>query len=308
MNEIKILQGSTNLVYEGITNLAELKEFAEEKASKYKNIVVTDENIKECETQIKEITPYRTDIKKFRATVNKNLKSKLDEQLKQIDDITSIFTEVIEPVTSKIEEYKELKRIEKLEKKKEIFRERLNEINKDLESVNKNLFHTQVELLEFKEEWVNKKDKDIEIIIESEVINRNNLIKSFTERVENVKTYCELLKNQYDLKTSISWEFLRDIIYSDNYKEELERMAQMQVEKEVEIIEVHEEIKEVEKEFEEIKKVEKVQEILKNENIKEFKVKIQTVIKAESEEILKNKINEFLLKEFGTDKIKIDIL
>ena len=308
MNEIKILQGSTNLVYEGITNLAELKEFAEEKASKYKNIVVTDENVKECETQIKEIIPYRTDIKKFRATVNKNLKVKLDEQLKQIDDITSIFTEVIEPVTSKIEEYKELKRIEKLEKKKEIFRERLEEINKDLESVNKNLFHTQVELLEFKEEWVNKKDKDIEIIIESEVINRNNLIKSFTERVENVKTYCELLKNQYDLKTSISWEFLRDIIYSDNYKEELERMAQMQVEKEVEIIEVHEEIKEVEKEFEEIKKIEKVQEILKNENIKEFKVKIQTVIKAESEEILKNKINEFLLKEFGTDKIKIDIL
>lgn len=304
MNEIKILQGSTNLVYEGITNLAELKEFAEEKASKYKNIVVTDENVKECETQIKEIIPYRTDIKKFRAIVNKNLKAKLDEQLKQIDDITSIFTEVIEPVTSKIEEYKELKRIEKLEKKKEIFRERLEEINKDLESVNKNLFHTQVELLEFKEEWVNKKDKDIEIIIESEVINRNNLIKSFTERVENVKTYCELLKNQYDLKTSISWEFLRDIIYSDNYKEELERMAQMQVEKEVEIIEVYEEIKEVE----EIKKVEKVQERVVNENIKEFKVKIQTVIKAESEEILKNKINEFLLKEFGTDKIKIDIL
>ena len=55
MNEVKILQGSTNLVYEGITNLEELKVFAEEKASKYKNIVVTDENVKECETQIKEI-------------------------------------------------------------------------------------------------------------------------------------------------------------------------------------------------------------------------------------------------------------
>ena len=104
MNEVKILQGSTSLVYEGITNLEELKVFAEEKASKYKNIVVTDENIKECETQIKEITPYRTDIKKFRATVNKNLKTKLEEQLKQIDDITNIFTEVIEPVTTKIEE------------------------------------------------------------------------------------------------------------------------------------------------------------------------------------------------------------
>ena len=61
MNEVKILQGSTSLVYEGITNLEELKVFAEEKASKYKNIVVTDENVKECELQIKEITPYRTD-------------------------------------------------------------------------------------------------------------------------------------------------------------------------------------------------------------------------------------------------------
>ena len=33
MNEVKILQGNTSLVYEGITNLQELKVFAEEKAS-----------------------------------------------------------------------------------------------------------------------------------------------------------------------------------------------------------------------------------------------------------------------------------
>ena len=303
MNEVKILQGNTSLVYEGITNLEELRLFAEEKASKYKNIVVTDENVKECETQIKEITPYRTDIKKFRATVNKNLKTKLEEQLKQIDDITNIFTEVIEPVTTKIEEYKETQRQLKISNKKALFSDRINSINTDLELVNQNLFFAKIDLVEFKEEWANKKDKDIEVIIDTEVNNRNNQVKALTERLENVKTYCELLKSQYDLKTNVSWEYLRERVYLDNYKELLEDMAQMQVEKEIEVIEKHEEVKELEKEVEkELVKIDAVSHPrIKTDDLKEFKVRIDCVLEGISEE----EIQERILKMFATDKIKV---
>ncbi len=297
MNEVKILQGNTSLIYEGITNLEELKVFAEEKASKYKNIVVTDKNVKECELQIKEITPYRTDIKKFRATVNKNLEAKLKEQLKQIDDITKIFTEVIEPVTTKIEEYKETQRQLKLSNKKSLFSDRINSINTDLEMVNQNLFFAKIDLVEFKEEWANKKDKDIEVIIDTEVNNRNNQVKALTERLENVKTYCELLKSQYDLKTNVSWEYLRERVYLDNYKEFLEDIAQMQVEKEIEVIEKHEEVKELEKEV--VKEV--IVEKVSKEDLKEFKVRIDCVLEGISEE----EIQERILKMFATDKIKV---
>lgn len=298
MNEVKILQGSTSLVYEGITNLDELKAFAEEKASKYKNIVVTDKNVKECELQIKEITPYRTDIKKFRATVNKNLEDKKKEQLKKIDDITNIFTDVIEPVTTKIEEYKEAQRQIKISNKKALFSDKINLINADLELVNQNLFFAKIDLVEFNEEWANKKDKDIEIIIDTEVNNRNNQVKALTERLENVKTYCELLKSQYDLKTNISWEYLRERIYLDNYKELLEDMAQMQVEKEIEVIEKHEEVKELEKE------IVKENVFLKdtNENLSGlFKVRIDVVLYGKTQ----GEIEEKILKMFNTDKIKV---
>lgn len=303
MNEVKILQGSTSLVYEGITNLEELKSFAEEKASKYKNIVVTDENIKECETQIKEITPYKTDIKKFRANVNKNLEARMKEQLKQIDDITKIFTEVIEPITTKIEEYKETQRQLKISNKKALFSDRINSINTDLELVNQNLFFAKIDLVEFKDEWANKKDKDIELIISDEVNNKNNKVKALTERLENVKTYCELLKSQYDLKTNIYWEHLRERVYLDNYKELLEYMAQMQVEKEIEVIEKHEEFKELEKEFDkEVVKVDLVsQPRIKSDDLKEFKVRIDCVLEGISEE----EVQERILKMFATDKIKV---
>ena len=165
--------------------------------------------------------------------------------------------------------------------------------------VNQNLFFAKIDLVEFKDEWANKKDKDIEVIIDTEVNNRNNQVKALTERLENVKTYCELLKSQYDLKTNISWEYLRERVYLDNYKELLEDMAQMQVEKEIEVIEKHEEVKELEKEIVKEVIVEKVE--VSKENLKEFKVRIDCVLEGISEE----EIQERILKMFATDKIKV---
>ena len=105
------------------------------------------------------------------------------------------------------------------------------------------------------------------------------------------------MKSQYDLKTNVSWEYLRERVYLDNYKELLEDMAQMQVEKEIEVIEKHEEVKELEKEI--VKEV--IVEKVVKENLKEFKVRIDCVLEGISEE----EIQEKKLKMFATDKIKV---
>ena len=112
-----------------------------------------------------------------------------------------------------------------------------------------------------------------------------------------------MLKSQYDLKTNVSWEYLRERVYLDNYKELLEDMAQMQVEKEIEVIEKHEEVKELEKEVEkELVKIDAISHPrIKTDDLKEFKVRIDCVLEGISEE----EIQERILKMFATDKIKV---
>ena len=73
-------------------------------------------------------------------------------------------------------------------------------------------------------------------------------------------------------------------------------MAQMQVEKEIEVIEKHEEVKELEKEIVKENSWTGEREILGS-----FKVRIDCVLEGISEE----EIQERILKMFATDKIKV---
>ena len=81
MNELKVVKGENNLLFQGITNMEELKTFALEKVDEYKDIIVTENNYKNCEETIKEITPYRKEVKSYRAAVNKELTKKFIEYL-----------------------------------------------------------------------------------------------------------------------------------------------------------------------------------------------------------------------------------
>ena len=231
MNKVEIKRGQNQLIFEGVTNLKELKEFAEEKASNYKNIVVTEENVTECKKVLQEVKPYRTQIKKYRAALNKELKSRVSEKLEEVDNITGIFDDVINPVQSKIDEYTEQKRVERLERKKTKFQPEIDKINEKLSQAD--ALFVEVEYLEFDEDWANKKESDIVEILNQFVVDQENKLAFYKARIETVETECKLLKNEYDLAGEINWEILGARLYDEDYKKLLDGIAANQQEQEL---------------------------------------------------------------------------
>jgi hypothetical protein len=229
--KFEIKEGQSKFLFAGVTNIAELREFATEKSEEYKDIQVTEANIKLAEKDINELKPYRTKVKKYRAALNKELKSRVAEKLEEVDDITSIFNEVIEPVEKKIEEYREAKRIKRLADKKAKFQPEIDKINHVLSQA-ETLF-VEVEMLEFAEDWANKKDEDIIELLNKFVDETENKLAFYKARIEAVETNCKLFKSEYDLAGEINWKVLGRKIYDDNYKDLLDDLAGTQQEQEV---------------------------------------------------------------------------
>jgi len=229
--KFEIKEGQSELLFAGVTNIAELREFAIKKSEEYKDIQVTEANIKLAEKDINELKPYRTKVKKYRAALNKELKSRVAEKLEEVDDITSIFNEVIEPVEKKIEEYREARRIKRLADKKAKFQPEIDKINHVLSQA-ETLF-VEVEMLEFAEAWANKKDEDIIELLNKFVDETENKLAFYKARIEAVETNCKLFKSEYDLAGEINWKVLGRKIYDDNYKDLLDDLAGTQQEQEV---------------------------------------------------------------------------
>jgi DNA repair exonuclease SbcCD ATPase subunit len=222
-NEIEIKKGNSNLIFEGITNISELNQAVDEKVSIYQNIEISESNIKQCKEIITELKPARTEIKKFRAEVNKNLKLALENKIKEIDCVIDKISVIIEPLESKIDEYAEKKRLERLQQKKDKFEPILKQINDEMSEMKIPFF--TIPVFQFDEKWINKKDDDISFEIDQNTKNLINEIKQKQERIKNIELQCQILRNQYDIISTINYMTLEEKIYSDDYAEKLEKMA-----------------------------------------------------------------------------------
>jgi hypothetical protein len=257
MKCLKIIRGNDNLIFEGITNIAELKNFAMKKSKEYENIVVAEDNYKQCEKTIKEIKPYRSEIKKYRAALNKELNKKSRAILDEIDGVTNIFSEVIDPVSEKIEEYKEKLKQEKIQKKKQFIQPSLDEMNEDLKVIYSEIPFFEFEEIQFLEEWENKKISDIIDALNAIVDTRRNEINSKLDRIDNAKAQSEILKLKLDLKTDVNYMQLKQRLYEDTWKEQLEELAFSQQEIEVNAVLKEQEEAILKQEIKEKKEVEK---------------------------------------------------
>ena len=231
---MKVENGLVELKFNGVKNLQIIGKMVRETAEKYKGIVVTEETIKDCKTTLEEIKPIRADIKKVRASVNKELTALVKGQLQEIDNITNILTEVIEPIENGIEFFEEQKRIAKIEAKKNKYIPLINEINEELKKEELPYFYN-LNLLEWKDEMANKSEIALQADFREFYEFQIKDINSKKDRVKLILSQCKLLQLEWGLETEINWQYLRNDIYLDDWDKKLEDLAAHQQTQELQI-------------------------------------------------------------------------
>lgn len=320
---MKVENGIVELKFNGVKNLQTIGKLVRETAEKYKGIAVTEDTLKECKETLEEIKPVRADIKKVRASVNKELTALVKGQLQEIDNITNILTEVIEPIENGIEFFEEQKRRAKIEFKKNKYLPLIQQINEELKKEELPYFYN-LNLLEWKDEMANKSEIALQADFKEFYEFQIKDINSKKDRINLIIAQCKLLQLEWGLETEINWQYLRNDLYSDNWKQKLEDLAAHQQTQEFQIkenerlkIEREEEakIREIErKHLQEIQVKEKEIEVIKeqvaevkqvvipaSDNKKDFKVRIDCVLSAENFE----QIEAFIKSVIITDKIAI---
>jgi len=242
---MNIEKGQEIIEYKGVVNLQVVREEAIKIADKYRDIVLADSNIKEAKKMVTELKAPRREIKAYRASVNKLLKSAIKDKLTEIDSITNIFNEVLQPLEYKIDEYAENIRIRKIETKKAEFKEQIDSVNNDLKEIAERLPYFEYQLIHFNDEWANYSLTKITNELNRQVENQRADIERKLERIDNIKTSCRLFQSEYELAGEIDWKQLRERMYESEWKDTLEDMAMTQQCQELSAIQRAEEMREI---------------------------------------------------------------
>ena len=94
-------------------NFDEVKASLEEGLSKYENLVVTDENLKDCKATQKDLSKLRRELDTYRKDTKKEMEKPIKEFEGQCKELTGLIDKVEKPIKNSIEVYDNKKREEK---------------------------------------------------------------------------------------------------------------------------------------------------------------------------------------------------
>jgi hypothetical protein len=109
--ELQVIESVQILTF----NFDEIKESLKNKTEKFKNLVVTDENLKDMEKEHKTIVSLRTSIEAFRKSEKKKMEEPIKAFEKQIIELKNIVASVEDPITDQLHKY-DLDRVNKASK------------------------------------------------------------------------------------------------------------------------------------------------------------------------------------------------
>ena len=88
-------------------NNAELAKYLEEKLEKYNGLVVTEDNLKEMKSVLKEIVSIRTKLTRFGADKKRELKIPYNTFTSELEQVLAVVSRVENPIANQIGEFEQ---------------------------------------------------------------------------------------------------------------------------------------------------------------------------------------------------------
>lgn len=188
-------------------NNAELAKYLEEKLEKYNGLVVTEDNLKEMKSVLKEIVSIRTKLTRFGADKKRELKIPYNTFTAELEQVLAVVSRVENPIANQIGEFEQQEMLKRKDAVLKMIEDKAQSLGVREE------YKTKV--IPNPKWWENKTAKMSDVALSIEEMlkgvleqqkNDDDLKRMQAEKVEMIKMKIDLFNQNYALDTPIQYE------------------------------------------------------------------------------------------------------
>lgn len=216
-------------------NNAELAMYLEEKLEKYNGLVVTEDNLKEMKSVLKEIVSIRTKLTRFGTDKKRELKIPYNTFTAELEQVLAVVSRVENPIANQINEFEQQEMLKRKETVLNMVEDKSQSLGVREEYKNRVIPNPKW--------WENKTAKmsDVALAIDEMVKNvleqqqnDDDLKRMQAEKVEMIKMKIDLFNQNYALDTPIQYEEIKHRVDNIPFGE-LDNVLSNEFEKRLEI-------------------------------------------------------------------------
>lgn len=270
-------------------NNAELAKYLEEKLEKYNGLVVTEDNLKEMKSVLKEIVSIRTKLTRFGTDKKRELKIPYNTFTAELEQVLAVVSRVENPIANQINEFEQQEMLKRKETVLKMVEDKAQTLGIREEYKNRVIPNPKW--------WENKTAKmsDVALAIDEmakgvleQQQNDDDLKCMQAEKVEMIKMKIDLFNQNYALDTPIQYEEIKhrvdnvpfgelDSVIAEEFEKRLEIELKAKEPQQTKLDPVFTEQPQVTEEI--IEEVKTVTYVVKNINSRQRKVITDTLIR-----------------------------
>lgn len=191
-------------------NNAELAKYLEEKLEKYNGLVVTEDNLKEMKSVLKEIVSIRTKLTRFGTDKKRELKIPYNTFTTELEQVLAVVSRVENPIANQINEFEQQEMLKRRDTVIAMMNDKVQALGIRDEY--------KIRIVPNHKWWENKTAKmsDVALAIDEMVKgvleqqqNDDDLKRMQAEKVEMIKMKIDLFNQNYALDTPIQYEEIK---------------------------------------------------------------------------------------------------
>lgn len=216
-------------------NNAELAKYLEEKLEKYNGLVVTEDNLKEMKSVLKEIVSIRTKLTRFGTDKKRELKIPYNTFTAELEQVLAVVSRVENPIANQIGEFEQQEMLKRKETVLKMVEDKAQSLGIREEYKNRVMPNPKW--------WENKTAKMSDVALSVEEMlkgvleqqqNDDDLKRMQAEKVEMIKMKIDLFNQNYALDTPIQYEEIQHCVNNVPFSE-LDSVIAEEFEKRLEI-------------------------------------------------------------------------